>query len=165
MLGTGHSFALLTNGPHCFSAWSLLGVLCFPASYMVTWKMSRSRYSCSLGQPTTACCGPMPSTRSTGSRGRLSPPPATKPSCPTPKSWRSLYFQKITCEPCKLSGAPLGMGSCCSTPAPRALLPAPRLCSSGLKELYKYLQQICFILGFQLLCSVPPTRTVSITEL
>lgn len=99
---------------------------------MVTWKMSRSRYSCSLGQQTTACSGPMPSTRSTGSRGRLSPPPAMKPSCPTPKSWRSLCSQKITCEPCKLEAGG-GRRALCprgqapgSAPAPSALLLTPR---------------------------------------
>lgn len=49
----------------------------------------------------TVCCGHMPSTRSTASRARPCPPPATRPSCPAPKSWRSRCCRRTACEPCK----------------------------------------------------------------
>lgn len=79
----------------------LRGRLCFLASCTATWRMSRSRCSCSSGRRTTACCGPMPSTRSTALQARPCPPAARRPSTLTPKSWRSRCCRRTACVPCK----------------------------------------------------------------
>lgn len=70
--------------------------LCFlpAASFMATWKTSRSDFRSSSGRPTSGSWNPTPSTRCTGSRGKPSPPPATRRSWATPKSWRYRWSRK-----------------------------------------------------------------------
>lgn len=70
-------------------------VFCPPSS-MATWKTSPWDFRSSLGRPMRGSLSPMPSTRCTGSREKLSLPPATRRSWATPKCWRSLWNQKTT---------------------------------------------------------------------
>lgn len=79
------------ESPHLF--YSLCPLSC--------WATARSRWTCrcSSARPTTATCGPTPSTRCTASPARPWPLPARRSSLPAPKCWKFPFFLKIICQP------------------------------------------------------------------
>lgn len=92
------SFCLLDPSLHtlCVTGVAIIWLCVLSPSSTATWKTSPWGFRSSLGLPMSGSLNPTPSTRCTGSREKLSPPPAMRRSWATPKSWRSRWSQKTT---------------------------------------------------------------------